>query len=85
MGKLLPVRESASPCGFIQANLDAVRAEFFAEAERLRCDGGGVLARLQRLLMAYEVLSAVRDGFKANGWDGEPEREKDTRVLVNRR
>ena len=85
MKKLLPVRESANPSGFIQANLDAVRKEFYAEAARLGCDGVEVLARLQRLLMAYEVLSGIRDGFRANGWDGKAEREEDTRVFLNRR
>ena len=68
MGKLLPVSGSATPYRYVSDNLEAVRAEFIAEAKRLKVGGVEVLWRLRRLLTAYEVLSGLRDGFVANGW-----------------
>ena len=68
MGNLLPVSESATPYRYVADNLEAVRAEFMVEAKRLEVGGVEVLSRLQRLLTAYEVLSGLQSGFRANGW-----------------
>lgn len=76
MGKLLPVERSFSPYRYVTENLAAVRAEYLAESGQLEgCD----VRRLQRLLTVIEVLGAVRDGLKANGWESEG--VKDTRVF----
>ncbi len=81
MGKVLPVSVGATPYRYVVANLSAVGEAFLTEAEGLADgDAGGVL-RLRRLLTVYEVLGALRDGFRANGWGGESEGEEDTRVI----
>ncbi len=81
MEKLLPVRESASPYAYIEDNLHAVREEFYREAAQLQSNKVNVLSQLRRLLTAYEVLCAMRDEFRANGWvDGDD--GDGTRVLV---
>ncbi len=81
MGKVLPVSVGSTPYRYVLANLSAVGEEFLTEAEGLAEGDAETKFRLRRLLTVYEVLGALRDGFRANGWCGESEGEKETRVI----
>ncbi len=68
MGKVLPVSVGVTPYRYVLANLSAVGEEFLTEAEGLAEGDAETKFRLRRLLTVYEVLGALRDGFRANGW-----------------